>query len=104
MDWPELLFFRSGGRRGTLAHDQQNGVLILGAIPMHLFAEMRDETAGGHRGGIGRIEFRSRAYPPGTLQHGDVTVVGVEMGSAEMIALGPFRVHHIETGLVRIAD
>src|SRR5580692_2628499 len=57
MDWPELFFFRPGGRRRTFSHDQQNGILILGAIPMHLFAEMRDEAAGGHRGGVGRIEF-----------------------------------------------
>src|SRR3954447_19212623 len=91
-----LLLFSRRGRSRSFAHDQEHGVLVLGAIPMHLLAEMGHEAAGGHRRGVGGIEFRSRADPPGTLQHGDVAVVGMEVRPAEMIALQPFRHHRIE--------
>ena len=61
-----LLFHRSRCRR-PFAHDQKHGVFVLGAIPMHLLAEMRDETARGHWRRVGGIEFRTGAHPPGTL-------------------------------------
>src|ERR1700688_1662293 len=55
-----LLRHRRRSRR-AFAHDQENGVLILGAIPMHLFAVMRDEAAGRHRNrALLGIEFRAR--------------------------------------------
>jgi hypothetical protein len=41
-----LFLFRGRRSRRAFAHDQENGVLVLGAVPMHLFAEMRDEAAG----------------------------------------------------------
>ena len=93
-----------GRRRRAFAHDQQYGVFILGAIPMHLFAEMRHKAAGGHRGGaVFRIEFRTGAHPPGALQDLDVAVVRMEVRVAEMVSLGPFVVDDVEAGLGRIA-
>src|SRR5215475_5032063 len=86
------LFFLGHGRRGprTLAHDQKNRVLVLGTVPMHLLAVVGYKAARRHRDGVVlRIEFRTRAYPPGALQHDDVAVVGMKMRMAEMIALGP---------------
>src|SRR5262245_29553160 len=72
---------------------------------MHLLAEMRYEAAGRHRYRAAlRIEFRTRADPPRALQDHDVAVVRVKMRPAEMIALGPFGVHHVEARLVRISD
>src|ERR1700682_1647750 len=62
LDWPcfgVLFLFRVGRCSRPFAHDQQHGVLVLGAVPMHLFAEMRDKAAGGHRCGVGGIEFRA---------------------------------------------
>src|SRR5216683_5615726 len=71
---------------------------------MHLLAEMGDETSGRHwRSTLFGIEFWSRADPPGALQHDDVTVVGMEVRPAEMVALGPFGVDGIEAGLGRVA-
>src|SRR5256885_6874527 len=77
-----FLLRRRRGRR-TFTHDQENGVFVLGAIPMYLFAEVRDKASRRHRRGVGRIEFRSRTNPPSALQHGDETVVGVEVGRSE---------------------
>src|ERR1700756_1259616 len=72
---------------------------------MDLLAVMRDKTAGRHRdGAVLGIEFGAGADPPGALQHHDVAVVGVEMRVAEMIALGPFGVDHVEAGLVGITN
>ena len=42
-----LLFFRGGGCRRAFAHDRENGVFVLGAVPMHLLVEMGDEASGG---------------------------------------------------------
>src|SRR6185312_13529420 len=76
-------------RRRSFAHDQEHGVLVLGAVPMYLLAIMRDEAAGGHRNGaVLGIELRTRADPPGPLQHHDIAVVGMEVRMTEMIALG----------------
>src|SRR3984957_2078092 len=101
---PTLFLFRGERGRRAFAHDQQYGFLVLGAIPMHLLAEMRHEASGGHRGRIGGIEFRARAHPPGALDHGNEAVVGMEMRPAEMIARGPFYVDGIESRLGRIAN
>src|SRR5207244_704846 len=88
----------------AFAHDQQNGVLILGAVPMHLLGEMGDKAAGRHRRRVGGVEFRPRADPPRALQNDDVAVVGVEVRAAVMIAVGPLVVHHIEAGLSSAAE
>src|ERR1700722_1610590 len=80
-----LFLLRDESRRGrAFAHDQQHGLFVLGAIPMHLHAEMGDETTGWHRNGaVFGIEFRPRAYPPGPLQHDNVPIVGMEVRMAE---------------------
>src|SRR5262249_9476888 len=85
-----FLFPHLGRGCWSFAHDQEHCVLVLGAVPMHLLAEMSDEAAGGHRhAAVLRIEFGTRTDPPGALQHNDIAVVGMEMRMAEMIALGP---------------
>src|SRR3954470_12373489 len=68
-DYGPLFFFRDGrGRSRALAHDQQHGILVLGAIPVHLLAGMGDEAAGRHRHRtmLG-VELRTRADPPCAL-------------------------------------
>src|ERR1700742_511778 len=52
-----LFLYRRRSRR-TLTHDQEYGVLVLGAVPMHLLAEMSEEAADRHRRGVRGIEFR----------------------------------------------
>src|SRR5215470_11127731 len=96
-----LFFLRHLRRcRRSLAHDQENGVLVLGAIPMHLLTVMGHETAGRHwNSAVLGVEFRTGTYPPGALQHDDVAVVGMEMRAAEMIALGPFGIDDVKAGL-----
>src|ERR1043165_8047143 len=85
-----LLFFhaRAGGR--AHADDQQERVLVLGAVPVDLPAQMGDEAAGRHRHReVGGIELLAAADPPGALQHGDEAVVGMEVRLAEVVALEP---------------
>src|SRR4051794_41521430 len=65
-----LFLFRRCRRPRPFAHDQQHGVLILGAVPVHLLAEMGDKAAGGHWRRIGGIEFLGRPHPPRGLPHG----------------------------------
>src|ERR1700760_4044590 len=105
--WAKPLLLLGDFRRGRrpFSHDQEHGVLVLGAVPVHLLAVMGDEAAGGHRNrALLRIEFRSRTDPPRSLQHHDVAVIGVEVRAAEMVALGPLVVDHVEAGLGGIAD
>src|SRR3954447_1773019 len=70
---------------------------------MHLFAEVSDKTSGRHGYRVGGIELWARADPPGALQNDNVTVVGMEVRPAEMIALGPFCIHGIKSRLVGVA-
>src|SRR5712692_7911319 len=96
-----LLDARQG--RGSFAHDDQPGFLVLRSVPMHLLGEMRDERAGGHRHREARIELVARGDPPGALDHGDETVVGMKVRPAEVARLEA--VHdHVQPGLFRIAD
>jgi hypothetical protein len=52
-----LRFFNPGDCRRALADDQDDRVLILGAVPMDLLAKMGDEGARRHRYRVGRIEL-----------------------------------------------
>src|SRR3979411_127411 len=83
-----LLDPRVGGR--AFAHDEKDRVLVLGAVPMHLLAEMGHEGAFPHRHRVGGIELVAGADPPGALEHRDEAVVGMEMRAAEIIAGAPF--------------
>src|SRR5216684_4659176 len=96
-----LLDARQG--RGSFAHDDQPGFLVLGAVPMHLLGEMRDERAGGHRYREIRIELVARGDPPGALDHGDEAIVRMKVRAAEVARPEP--VHdHVQAGFFRIAD
>ena len=65
-----LRFFHPRACRGALAYNKENRVLVLGAIPVHLLAEMGDEGTCWHGHGIGRIKFIAGTYPPRALEHG----------------------------------
>src|SRR5215831_6184231 len=99
-----LRFFHPGACRGALAHNKENRVLLLGAIPVHLFAEMGDEGTGGHRHGIGRIELIAGTNPPRALEHRDETIVGMKMWATEVVTCQPFVDHDIKARLFRVAD
>src|ERR1700733_13893135 len=77
-----LLLLRVGGSLGSLPHDLQNHLLILGAIVVNLLSEVGHEGAGRHgRGAVG-IELRPRAHPPGSRNHRGEAVVGMEVRMA----------------------
>src|SRR5215471_8212845 len=99
-----LRFFHPRACRGALAHNKENRVLVLGAIPVHLLAEMGDEGTCWHRYGIGRVKFIAGTDPPRALEHGDEAVVGMKMRATEVITCEPFVDHDIKAGLFRVAD
>src|SRR5205807_5336251 len=59
-------------------------------------ALMRRHRSGG-------IELAPAADPPGALEHGDEAIVGMEVRTAEVVALEPFVDHQVEPGPVGIA-
>src|SRR5262245_9441917 len=71
---------------------------------MHLLAEMGYEGAGRQRNAVIGIECRSAAHPPRPAEHGDESVVGMEVRPAEMIALEPLVEHDVKSRLRRVAD
>src|SRR4030081_2476834 len=89
-----LLDPRVGGR--SFAHDEQDRVLVLGAVPMHLLAEMSHEGALPHRHRIGGIKLVAGADPPGALELRADAIVGMEMRAAEIIAREPFVDHDVK--------
>src|SRR5262249_39175771 len=71
-------------RSRSFANDEDAGFLILGAVPMHLLAEMRDETAARHGDHIVFVDFVAGCDPPRAFDHGDEAIVGMEMRLAEV--------------------
>src|SRR5215467_14696209 len=51
-------------RSRSLADDEDPGFLVLGAVPMHLLAEMRDETAARHGHHILLVDLVAGCDPP----------------------------------------
>src|SRR6516164_9317628 len=70
-----LRLFNPSDCRGAVAHNKDNRVLVLGAIPVHLLAEMGDEGSRRHGYGIGRIELIAGSDPPCALEHRNESVV-----------------------------
>src|SRR5262245_36003673 len=66
-------------RSRSFANDEDPGFLVLGAVPMHLLAEMRDETAARHGDHIVFVDFVAGCDPPRAFDHGDEAIVGMEM-------------------------
>src|SRR6202011_3512748 len=99
-----LCFFDAGDGPRGLADDQDDRVLVLGAILMDLLGKMGDEGTRRHRHGIGRIELVARANPPRALEHSDEAVVWVKVRTAEVVACEPFVDNDIKAGFFRIAD
>src|SRR5260221_13717365 len=62
-----LRLFDASQGRGSFAHDDQPGFLILGAVPVHLLGEVRDERTGRHGYGEVGIELVAGGDPPGAL-------------------------------------
>src|SRR6185312_15056009 len=98
-----LLVDPRAGRRG-LTDDEDERVLVLGAVPVHLLGEMGHKGAGPHRYRAVRIPLAAAADPPRALQHRDEAVVGMEMRLAEVIALEPLVHHDVEAGLIGITS
>src|SRR5262249_31753404 len=98
-----LLLFDTGAGRRAFADDEDERVLILGAVPVHLLAEMGHEGAGAHRDRVVQIPLAAAADPPGALQHRDEAIVGMEVRLAEVIALEPLVHDDVEPGLTGIA-
>src|SRR5262245_4736085 len=71
-------------RSRSFANDEDPGFLILSAVPMHLLAEMGDETAAGHGNHIVFVDFVAGCDPPRAFDHGDEAIVGMEMRLAEV--------------------
>src|SRR5262249_20506178 len=93
---------RRAGRRAD-ANDQDDGLLVLGAVIVHALGPVIDERAGRHRHRRVRIVGAARADPPRALDHGDEAVVRMPVRPAH-IAGQPFGQHHVEAAfLVRIA-
>src|SRR5215469_1369490 len=93
---------RDGG--GSVADDEDDRVLVLGAVPVHLLAVVGHERPRVHRHRILRIELVAGADPPGALEHRDEAVIGMEMRPAEIVPGEPLVDHDVEPGLFRIAD
>jgi len=71
-----LRLFHPGDCGGALAYNKDNRILVFGAIPMHLLAEMGDEGTCGHGHCIGRIELIAGTDPPRALEQDNKTVMG----------------------------
>src|SRR5215469_7913890 len=101
---PSLRLFDARDRGGAFADDEDDRILVLGAVPMHLLAEMGHERPRVHRHRIVGIPLVAGADPPGALEHRDEAVIGMEMRMAEIVPGEPLVDHHVEPGLFRIAD
>src|SRR5262249_46993233 len=85
-----LGFLNQGQRAWSFADNEHPCLLVLGAIPVHLFGKMRDETTGAHRRHVLLVgALVAGGHPPGALDHGDEAVVGMEMRLAEIARLEP---------------
>src|SRR5262249_18563973 len=82
---------------------QQRGILGLSPIPVHLLAEVGDEGTGRQRNAVIGIECRSAAHPPRPAEHGDESVVRVEVGRGGMVALEPLVEDDVMSSLRRVA-
>src|SRR5262245_60308389 len=89
-------------RSRSFANDEDPGFLILSAVPMHLLAEMGDETAAGHGNHIVFVDFVAGCDPPRAFDHGDEAIVGMEMRLAEVAGLESIE-DDVEPTLGRIA-
>src|SRR3954452_13173011 len=103
-DVSSLCLFDARACRRSHADDQQDRVLVLGAVPVHLLAVVGNDSAGRHGDGVVRIELVAGADPPSALEHGDEPVVWMEMRAAEIVAIQPFVENDIQTFLGRIAN
>src|SRR6516162_6224204 len=93
-----LRFLGSRGGARPVADDEQCRVFILGAVPMHAFAEVRDERAFLEwYGQVRRVELGAGSDPPGARQHGDEPVVRMVVRAAEIVALLPREQLDVET-------
>src|SRR5437660_9622766 len=81
---PLLGLFDPRRRRRAFADDEQDRLFVLGAVPMHLLAVVRDESAGWHRHGGAGVELVAGSDPPRALDHRDKAIVGMKVRTAEV--------------------
>src|SRR5262245_27803057 len=74
-------------RSRSFANDEDPGFLVLSAVPMHLLAEMGDETAARHGDHVVFVDFVAGCDPPRALDDGDEAIGGMEMRLAEVAGL-----------------
>src|SRR5947209_10918779 len=99
------LFFLFHPRRscGAFAGEEDDRLLVLGAVPVHLFGVVGYECAGVHGDRVAGIKFSTGADPPGSFHHHKKSVVGMIMGTAE-IARKPLDQHQVKAGLRWVAE
>src|SRR5262245_50357054 len=74
-----LRFVDERERTRTVADDEHPGLLVFGAVPMHLLGEVGHEGAGAHRHHIVLVDLVAGRDPPGALENRDVAVVRMEV-------------------------
>src|SRR5262249_22144026 len=79
-----LLLFRRRGGRWAHAPDLDDRLVGLGAVVVDLAAVVDHVAARGRRYRALRIERLARAHPPGTRQHREEAVVGMEVRPAHV--------------------
>src|SRR6266568_3144750 len=101
-DWPGFMNSALPRIVQPVAHDENPGLFVFGAVPMDLLAEMSDEAAGWHRCHIFFVDLVAGCHPPCTFDHDDEAVIGMEVGFAEISWLESVE-NHIRPVLGRIA-
>src|SRR5215472_9424802 len=97
-----LFCFRGRCCSRTFADNFYHCLLIFGAIVVDLFAKVGNEAAGGHGHSALRIKLAAGPHPPRPGDHGDETVIRMEVWPAHGMRT-PLDQHDVESGLVRIA-
>src|SRR6185437_13732427 len=98
--WFSALFHLGRRRRlRTVADNEQDRLLVLGAVVVNAARVVHHNASCRHRNRAAGVEFRAGADPPRSLQHGDEAVMRMEVRSAEVIARSPLYHDGIESRL-----
>src|SRR4029450_1924180 len=82
---------RELARRRTLAHDQEDGILVLlGTVPVHAIGEVGDEGPSLHGYARVLVPGSPGPDPPRAVEDEDEAIIRMEMRFREIVALVPF--------------